>query len=86
MPTKLWELNTIQIQQVSQTQLKTLKSKHSINPQHIFTACRFLIPSELSGPNGQPIATEGTQIVVGAVMLIIEMSYTEFTKQWEQRI
>lgn len=74
---RLVELVSVQIQRVSQTEMGVLESKVLVNLDAVCGVAPATVPSELKGPDGNPVGTPAANVFLPGGAFLVRKTYSE---------
>jgi len=76
------EFTTVMMRQTGPGQVSVMEGKVMINLDSIQALSPAVIPSELSGPNGTPVATQACNVFLAGGQIIVKESYDTMCDLW----
>jgi len=74
---RLVELKTVSMQRVSETQMGVIEGKAAVNLDLICAVIPATIPSEVMGPDNQPVGTPAAALLLPGGQITVRKTYQE---------
>jgi len=74
---RLHEFVTVQMRQVDQQRVAVIEGKAKINLDALIGIMPHTVPSEIEGPDGQPIGTPACMLMLPGGQIIVKDTYQE---------
>ena len=80
---RLHEFVTVQTRQVSETQMAVIEGKAKINLDALIGIMPHTIPSEIKGPDDQPVGKPACMLILPGGQIIVKDTYQEVAELLE---
>jgi hypothetical protein len=74
---RLEELTVVEIRRVSQDQVAIAKKKITLNLDAVCGIAPDTVPSEITGPTGEPVGIPACVVIVPGAQFLVEKTYQE---------